>query len=96
MSSASETVHLIVTGRVQGVGYRWFVVRSAAALGMAGWVRNVADGAVEVAARGTREQVAQLLRALWQGPPRAEVLAVNSKDDLDPDVVLPDPFEVSE
>ena len=94
--SDTETVHLFVTGRVQGVGYRWFVARTANALELVGWVRNVEDGAVEVAAQGTPAQIAEFVRALWRGPSRAEVVAVHFKDDLDQDINLPDPFEIAE
>ena len=46
----------LVTGRVQGVGFRWFVEREARLIGVGGWVRNCDDGAVEVLASGTNEQ----------------------------------------
>ena len=49
-----ETRRYVVTGRVQGVGFRWFVEREAAQLGVTGWVRNREDGSVEVMATGTR------------------------------------------
>ena len=48
----------LVRGRVQGVGFRWFVEREAHLLGIAGWVRNNHDGSVEVLAQGTRDQLA--------------------------------------
>jgi len=63
----------LVTGRVQGVGFRWFVEREAHILGMAGWVRNNADGRVEVFAQGTAEQVTALRARLHQGPRAARV-----------------------
>jgi acylphosphatase len=62
-----------VRGRVQGVGFRWFVEREAATLGIAGWVRNRADGSVEVLAQGTREQLFSLRSKLQQGPRAARV-----------------------
>lgn len=62
-----------VRGRVQGVGFRWFVEREAATLGIAGWVRNRADGSVEVLAQGTREQLFSLRSRLQQGPRAARV-----------------------
>ena len=63
----------IVRGRVQGVGFRWFVEREARTLGIAGWVRNRMDGTVEVLAMGTREQLSQLHSHLRQGPRAARV-----------------------
>ena len=63
----------LVRGRVQGVGVRWFVERQAHLLGIAGWVRTNADGAVEVFAQGTREQVNNLHAQLMQGPRAARV-----------------------
>jgi len=67
------TRRYIVTGRVQGVGFRWFVEREANALGLGGWVRNTDSGAVEVLATGTADQLARLRRALQQGPRAARV-----------------------
>src|SRR5512133_943399 len=67
----------VVRGRVQGVGFRWFVEREAATLGVFGWVRNNFDGSVEVLATGSREQLNELRRKLQQGPRAARV------DDVD-------------
>ncbi len=63
----------LVRGRVQGVGFRWFVEREAHMLGLAGWVRNNSDGAVEVLAQGTREQLSALRARLQEGPRAARV-----------------------
>ena len=63
----------VVRGRVQGVGYRWFVEREAHILGIAGWVRNNHDGSVEVLAMGTRDRLAGLGSRLRQGPRAARV-----------------------
>ena len=63
----------IVRGRVQGVGYRWYVEREARTLGLNGWVRNNFDGSVEVLAMGTREQLLELRRRLREGPRAARV-----------------------
>ena len=57
----------LVKGRVQGVGYRWFVQSEAAHLGLRGWVRNTDDGAVEVLAAGTPDQLEDLVQALARG-----------------------------
>jgi acylphosphatase len=71
--SRLQTRRLIVRGRVQGVGFRWFVEREAHILHLAGWVRNHHDGTVEVLAIGTHEQLAGLRSRLQQGPPAARV-----------------------
>ena len=63
----------LVRGRVQGVGFRWFVEREAHILGIAGWVRNNSDSSVEVLAIGTREQLAGLRSRLREGPRAARV-----------------------
>ena len=67
------TRHYFVNGRVQGVGFRWFVRRVAEELGVVGWVRNVPDGRVETEAAGTPEQLAAFEERLRQGPPGARV-----------------------
>jgi acylphosphatase len=63
----------VVRGRVQGVGFRWFVEREARLLGVNGWVRNNADSSVEVLAMGTPEQLSGLRSRLYQGPRAARV-----------------------
>ena len=63
----------IVNGRVQGVGFRYFVVREAQALGLAGWVRNLPDGRVEVLVSGDPGLVDAIEERLLQGPPYARV-----------------------
>ncbi len=68
-----ETRRYVVIGRVQGVGFRWFVEREAAQAGVTGWVRNREDGSVEVMATGTREQQRALRSKLQQGPRAARV-----------------------
>jgi acylphosphatase len=76
MTSAEKSIEarrFLVRGRVQGVGFRWFVEREAHILGLAGWVRNNADGAVEVLAQGTAEQLSSLRDRLRQGPRAARV-----------------------
>jgi acylphosphatase len=65
-----------VEGRVQGVGFRYFAHDRACALGLAGSVRNLPSGAVEVEAEGPRAALEQLLRDLRQGPPAARVAGV--------------------
>ena len=63
----------IVRGRVQGVGFRWFVDHEARQLGLTGWVRNNIDGTVEVLAMGNDQQLATLFNRLRQGPRAARV-----------------------
>ena len=68
-----ETRRFVVRGRVQGVGFRWFVEREAHILGIAGWVRNNLDSSVEVFAIGTRDQLSGLRSRLREGPRAARV-----------------------
>ena len=70
-------LHVAVRGRVQGVGFRWFVRERARRLGLAGWVRNQRDGSVEVAARGAADALRALESALRDGPEGAQVTAVD-------------------
>lgn len=70
----------VVRGRVQGVGFRWFVEREARILGVSGWVRNNADGSVEVLAMGNREQLAGLRARLQAGPRAARIDQVEEHD----------------
>ncbi len=77
MTSTEKSVTLahrfVVRGRVQGVGFRWFVEREAHILGISGWVRNNSDGCIEVLAQGSREQLLGLRSRLRQGPRAARV-----------------------
>ena len=61
-------LHFLIRGRVQGVGFRWFVHREASELDLRGWVRNTEDGEVEVVAAGSVEDSAELRASLRQGP----------------------------
>ena len=61
-------LHFLVRGRVQGVGFRWFVHREASELELKGWVRNTEDGDVEVVAAGDPEGLAELRTSLQKGP----------------------------
>jgi acylphosphatase len=80
MTNQTHARRFLVRGRVQGVGFRWFVEREALMLGVAGWVRNNADGAVEVFAQGTSEQLAALRGRLQQGPRAARVDNVDESE----------------
>ncbi len=73
-------VHIIVTGLVQGVGYRAFVARGAFALDLAGWVRNLRDGRVELMAYGEAEAVEKLVMACGEGPDGAQVTDITVVD----------------
>jgi len=73
VEKAAQARRFIVRGRVQGVGFRWFVEREAHILGVAGWVRNNADGSVEVLAMGSSDQLLGLRRRLRAGPRAARV-----------------------
>ena len=70
-------LHVLVRGRVQGVGFRWYVREVARDLGLAGWVRNRPDGAVEVAAEGDVQMIDRLRDMLRAGPSGASVTAVD-------------------
>jgi len=72
-----------VKGRVQGVGFRYFVYREAQAMGVDGWVRNRADGTVEALVEASDEDHAMLRYRLEQGPRLSRVTAVDVADELD-------------
>lgn len=78
--SAVQAIRCIVVGRVQGVYYRGATAEQAQRLNVDGWVKNLADGRVEVVAAGEPEAVAALARWLWQGPPAARVDAVHVEE----------------
>jgi acylphosphatase len=63
----------VVHGDVQGVGFRWFVMRTGRQLGLHGWVRNRSDGTVELTAEGNRMDLEKLLLAARRGPSHARV-----------------------
>jgi acylphosphatase len=68
-----QQLRAVVRGRVQGVGYRYFVQRAAVSLELIGYVRNLGDGTVEVLASGDKESLCQLVEKLWEGPPSSRV-----------------------
>jgi acylphosphatase len=72
----------LVSGRVQGVGFRYFIQDAAAREGVTGWVRNLPDGGVEAHAEGEREAVLRLERAIRSGPRGARVDTVTVDDEL--------------
>ncbi len=81
---AESARRFLVRGRVQGVGYRAFVWREAAHLGLSGWVRNRLDGSVEVAARGPSTLLDTLRALLERGPAWSEVDSVE-ETPIEPD-----------
>jgi acylphosphatase len=77
------TRHLIVTGRVQGVGYRDSLVNEARKRGVTGWVRNRRDGSVEALLQGTTEAVEGTIAWAWHGPALARVIDVRTDPGAD-------------
>ncbi|GAB2176840.1 acylphosphatase [Dongia sp. agr-C8] len=76
LPAGSKTVRLVISGRVQGVSYRWWTVGEATQRGLDGWVRNRRDGSVEALVSGPIAQVDDLIEACRQGPPSARVTDV--------------------
>jgi acylphosphatase len=70
----------VVRGRVHGVGFRWFVLNSAQALGIRGWVANTRDGDVEVVGLASLQTLAEFEVTLERGPPSARVTGITSQD----------------
>ena len=75
----AERLEAVVHGRVQGVGFRFFVEAEAILHGVKGFTRNLADGTVEVVAEGEREKLGKFLAALEKGPPTARVENVSKR-----------------
>ncbi len=81
------TTRFVVSGVVQGVGFRWFVARHARSLGLGGYARNLPDGRVEVLAAGAgAEALARLEELLREGPAHARVERLERQDDVDENV----------
>jgi acylphosphatase len=92
MSRAKVTAkRYFIRGRVQGVGFRYFVQRAAARINVSGYTRNLDDGRVEVYAIGTRDQLSELAGMLWKGPHFADVRGV---DEQEADVQQYDTFQI--
>ena len=85
--------HIVVRGRVQGVGYRAWVVDEALSRGLEGWVRNRKSGAVEIALAGEQEIVADMVKMYWQGPLAARVETVENTAGAPEDLQLRRPRE---
>ncbi len=88
-----DSIHIELRGRVQGVGFRWFVVEAAEELSLAGWVRNTSDGSVEIAAAGQRDALERFETAVKAGPRGARVEEVRRLAAITPDS-LPARFEI--
>ena len=86
-------IHLKVVGRVQGVGFRWFVRENAVKLGIAGWVKNTSSGDVEVAASGDEAKLAILEAAVSRGPAGANVQHV-ARIAPPSAITYPSPFRI--
>ena len=93
MSGGGEvrSVRVRIEGRVQGVGYRYWTERTAAELGLSGWVRNLRDGSVEAVFSGERAQVDAMIARCRQGPRSAVVTSLSIEDDPSPP---PEGFQV--
>ena len=79
-------------GRVQGVGFRWWTQRTATGLGLRGWVRNRADGSVDVVVAGSEESVAEMGSRLQDGPRSARVERI---EEVEPPDSVPSGFEIA-
>jgi acylphosphatase len=86
--------YYLVKGRVQGVGFRWFVHREAAALALLGSVRNTESGHVEVIASGPEEDLAELRKALQRGSRGSRVDAIEQHDLTESEGASLGPFEI--
>ena len=91
MTNSTSQRGYLVTGRVQGVGFRWWTHKKGSELGIRGTVKNLPDGTVEVHAAGTSTELEELRRHLLKGPWGATVQSVEEVPSPDQ---LPNPFEV--
>ena len=87
-------LHFLVKGRVQGVGFRWFVHREAAELGLRGWVRNTDQGHVEIVAAGEPELLQKLKTALRKGSRGSRVDAILEDELAESEGAQLGPFEI--
>jgi acylphosphatase len=86
--------HYLVKGRVQGVGFRWFVHQEAAELGLRGWVRNTDQGHVEIVAAGKPEELTELKDSLRKGSRGSRVDAVEEQELVESEGAQLGPFEI--
>lgn len=89
-----DRLHVRVAGQVQGVGFRWFVREEARRLGVAGWVRNLPSGEVELLAEGDEALLSELAKRVGKGPPGARVEVVHRIPEPGSEVALPRPFTI--
>ena len=95
MPTSVKARRYIVSGRVQGVGFRWFVREQARARGLAGFVQNTADGLVVAEVYGNADRLLTLEEALRQGPNGASVAQLEIIEmDVNAAASLPMPFEI--
>ena len=94
MSDSFQIRHYLVKGRVQGVGFRWFVHGRAAEIGLHGWVKNTEEGHVELVAAGDAEQIAELREALQQGSRGSRVDAIVEHELEEQEAEQLGPFEI--
>jgi len=92
--SEAARLHAVITGRVQGVGFRFFVRRKANQLGLTGWVRNRTDGAVELVAEGNGQDLQEFVAKLHTGPQMSWVQDVvaewqTAEDSFDDFLIAP-------
>jgi acylphosphatase len=78
-NSELSQLRAVIEGRVQGVGFRYFVQQAAIEIGITGWVRNLADGRVELLVEGSRQDCDELLKTVSQGP---SMSAVSNVDEI--------------
>ena len=79
---AETALHVIISGRVQGVWFRGWTMQQASSLGLTGWVRNRRDGTVEAIFQGDANDIDAMLNACWQGPPAASVADIRVADGV--------------
>jgi acylphosphatase len=77
--TTTATIHLFISGRVQGVGYRAWTQSTARKLALTGWVRNLTDGRVEAVVQGHPDAVDQLISDCQSGPPLARVTSLDTQ-----------------
>lgn len=83
MKRFEKVIHLKISGRVQGVGFRHFTRKNAGELGLSGWVRNMADGNVEALLAGENQSVKQMIERLENGPVTANVTNIEITETAD-------------
>lgn len=82
--AAARRVHVVISGIVQGVGYRAWTVETARRHGLSGWVRNRRDGSVEAVFAGPADTIDAMLAECRRGPPSADVASVETRDWPEP------------